>query len=91
MTLKWELLLTEEAEKRLSKLNRSTAQHIVQKIKDKLLSVEDPTIFAKPLRHGMLGFWRLCVEDYRVIFMVHQDKRMVMVTHIGHRRSVYEG
>jgi mRNA interferase RelE/StbE len=33
--------------------------------------------------------WRLRVGDYRIVYEIDDDTRMVRVIHIGHRRDVY--
>lgn len=33
--------------------------------------------------------WRIRVGDYRVIYEIHDNRLMVMVVVIGHRREVY--
>ena len=35
------------------------------------------------------GFWRIRVGDYRVIYKVIQERLVVTVVKIGHRREVY--
>jgi mRNA interferase RelE/StbE len=34
--------------------------------------------------------WRLRVGDYRVVYVIEDAIRVVIVTRIGHRRDVYE-
>jgi len=38
---------------------------------------------------GMKGLYRLRVADYRVIYRVRDDRLIVLVVRVGHRRDVY--
>lgn len=40
---------------------------------------------------GDENLWRIRVGDYRVIYEIHDDRLIVMVLAIGHRRDVYRG
>jgi mRNA interferase RelE/StbE len=39
---------------------------------------------------GYKDFWRIRVGDYRVVYIIDDDRKMVSVTRIAHRRDVYE-
>lgn len=38
---------------------------------------------------GGSGEWRVRTGDYRVIYEVHDDRLVVLVLRLGHRRDVY--
>lgn len=33
--------------------------------------------------------WRIRVGDYRVVYEIDDDRRLVTILHVGHRRDVY--
>jgi mRNA interferase RelE/StbE len=35
--------------------------------------------------------WRIRVGDYRIIYEIHDDRLLVLVVRIGHRKDVYRG
>jgi mRNA interferase RelE/StbE len=39
----------------------------------------------------LAGLWRYRVEDYRLICRLEDERIVVLVLQIGHRRDVYEG
>jgi mRNA interferase RelE/StbE len=39
---------------------------------------------------GYKDLWRIRVGDYRVVYTVDDDRKMVSVTRVAHRRDVYE-
>ena len=34
--------------------------------------------------------WRIRVGDFRVVYEIHDDRLLVLVVRIGHRREVYD-
>lgn len=76
---------TKSSQKELSKLPKSTALRILKAI-DRL-SVDPRRGSVRP----MVGStsWRLRVGDYRVIYDIYDDKLVVLVIRIRHRREVY--
>ena len=49
-----------------------------------------------PFEHGKMlvgdksGLWRYRVGDYRLICEVQQEKVVILVVEIGHRRDIYK-
>ena len=39
---------------------------------------------------GYKDLWRIRVGDYRVVYIIDDDRKMVSVTRVAHRRDVYE-
>lgn len=54
------------------------------------------TLEGEPRPHGvrkLSGFdnaWRIRIGDYRVLYEVHDDRVLIIVVRIAHRRDVYE-
>ena len=40
---------------------------------------------------GEADIYRLRVGDYRVVYQLHDDRLLVLIIRIGHRREVYRG
>jgi mRNA interferase RelE/StbE len=45
---------------------------------------------AKPLRHGFKGSYRIRTGDYRVLFTVDTNVKLVEVFRISHRGDAYD-
>ena len=43
----------------------------------------------KPLRGPLVGHYRYRVGDYRVVYRIDEEDRVVVVVIIAHRREVY--
>ncbi len=60
-------------------------KHILSTIQKKL-SV-DPQAYGKSLTGPFTGYWRLRIEDYRVIYRIVKDQVIVSVIKVGIRRD----
>ena len=54
-----------------------------------LLSVEPRPPGATMLRGGERGRWRVRVGDHRVVYTIEDQRLIVLVLRIAHRREVY--
>ena len=45
--------------------------------------------FGKPLRDQLAGLWRFRAGQYRLVYHVDRERRLVRVATIAHRRDVY--
>ncbi len=52
--------------------------------------VADPVGLGKPLRYSFKGHRRIRVGDYRILYRVDNNKKLVTVILIKHRKNVYE-
>ncbi len=50
----------------------------------------DPVGLGKPLRYSFSGHRRLRVGDYRIIYRIDPEKKVVTIVGIKHRKDVYE-
>ncbi len=80
---------TETAIKELSKLDRPVQLQIKNYLNE-VASLEDPKSRGKGLVGNLNGLWRYRVGDYRVICEILDDKILITVLHIAHRKEVYK-
>ena len=52
------------------------------------MKIQDNT--GKGLIENKLGEWRYRIGDYRVICEIQDEKIIVLVLEIGHRRNIYD-
>lgn len=74
------------AEKELAALPRDAQRRIVRAI-DGL--AEDPRPAGCVALRGGEGLFRIRVGVYRVVYLVEDDRLVVLVVRVGHRREVY--
>lgn len=63
-------------------------REVIRKAIEKKLTI-DPVNFGKPLRYCLKGYRRLRVGDYRVIYKIDDDRVIVVIVDIDHRKNVY--
>ncbi len=86
----YKLAYSKNAIKQFSKLDRQT-QILLQKwLKKNIENCENPRLHGKPLTADRSGQWRYRIGKYRVITEIIDQKLIVLVLEIGHRREVYE-
>ena len=73
------------AQKNLNKIDRQDQNRIISAIKS--LS-ETPRPDGCKKLSGRPA-WRIRIGSYRVIYEIQDDRLIIMVVHVGHRREVY--
>lgn len=78
----------EKAKKEFLKLDKPIQKQI-QTFVVKLQGMSDPRASGKALAGDLAGRWRYRVGDYRLVCEIEDDKILVTVLHIAHRKEVY--
>lgn len=78
----------EETLKDLKKLNRTTAKKIVVKVKNYL--IKDPVKLCTPLKGTLKGLYRYRIGEYRVIYVIDQAEKKIIILNVNHRRKIYK-
>ena len=76
--------------KTLEKMDKFTKRIIVEWIEKNLVDCENPRLFGKPLSANSAGQWRYRVGDYRILAKIEDEKLIILVIAVGHRREIYE-
>ena len=88
--MKYKVEYLPQVYKTLQKLDIFTKHIIVGWIEKNLVDCENPRLFGKPLSANRSGQWRYRIGDYRVIAKIEDDKLIILVIAIGHRRDIYK-
>lgn len=88
--MNFHVVLTERAKKDLKKLDKYTASLITGWLRKNLEGCENPRQHGKGLTANRSGQWRYRVGDYRIIADIQDDKIIILILNIGHRREIYE-
>jgi mRNA interferase RelE/StbE len=70
-------------------LPRPAQEHILNFIYLRLRHLANPRLHGRPLMGDLEGFWRYRINDYRIICVIEDEKRLVRVVRVGHRYDVY--
>lgn len=85
----WIVEWDDRAVKELRKLDKITQITILQYLKERIMTKENPRRFGKPLVASKKGLWRYRIGDYRLICSIEESVFKVLVIAIGHRKSIY--
>lgn len=72
----------------LSRLDKSIAQRIVDKIE--WMSGQMESITPVPLKGVLSGFCKLRVGDWRVIYQIDHVEGEICIHRVGHRKEIYK-
>jgi addiction module toxin, RelE/StbE family len=88
--LAWTIEFRAKAEKQLQRLGTRDAARIISFLEDRLAAHENPRELGTALKgHALGGYWRYKVGDYRIICDIQDQRLVVLVVEVGHRRHVY--
>jgi len=82
----FDILWKRSAEHDLKKIDRQWIPHILKSIED--LSENPITERCRKLR-GSESSYRIRVGDYRVIYQVDLERKVVTIFHVRHRKEAY--
>lgn len=86
--IRFEVVYDIEAENNLLQINKLMRNRIKKAIEDRLMKA--PNDYGKPLTKEWKDHRRLRVGDYRIIYKVIEDKVIVFIVDIDHRKDIYE-
>ncbi len=72
----------------LKKFDRTIAKKIVAKVKNYLIL--DPAKLGIPLKGNLKGLYRYRIGEYRVIFVIDEEEKKVIILKVDHRKKIYK-
>lgn len=89
--MKYDIRLTDQSIKDLSRLSSSIAKRITDKLEE-LRSSENPMLCAKSLVGDLQGLYRFRIGDYRAIFRKDANGilTVLFILRVQHRKDVYK-
>lgn len=82
--------LSETADEELSKLDAQHSRRILKFLHERVAKLDDPRSIGEALHGSRLGeFWKYRVGDYRLICKIEDDRLIVLVLRVGHRKEIY--
>jgi len=86
----WSIELSLEAERDLDRLDPQHRRRTLKFLLERVAELDDPRSIGKALAGPRFGeFWRYRVGDYRVICRIEDDRVVVLVLRLGHRKEIY--
>jgi mRNA interferase RelE/StbE len=82
----WSVVLTPAAVRQLRKADPQVRRRLQAAIE---LLASEPRPPAAVQLVGGAGEWRVRTGDYRIVYEIHDDRLVVLVIRVAHRREVY--
>lgn len=84
--------LTIEFDKKAKKEFSSFSKPIQKQIERfllKLIETNNPKIYGEVLKGNLESFWRYRVGDYRLICLINEKEKTILILAVGHRKEIY--
>ena len=91
MNMVYKIIPSPQFEKDLKKIGKSNAVKIIKWVEENLENTDNPREKGKQLKYDLREFWRYRIEDFRLIAQIIDDKLILNLITIAHRREVYKG
>jgi mRNA interferase RelE/StbE len=85
----WQVEFDRDAARDLKKLGKPAQQEILRYLRARIATSNNPRRFGKAMTGDLKGLWRYRVSDYRIVARIEDNKFIVLVLTVGHRREVY--
>lgn len=86
----WRIEFDPDSAKELRKLDRPVQQRLLGFLRLRVAPLEDPRSIGEALAGARLGsFWKYRVGDWRLICDLQDERIVVRVLRVGHRREAY--
>jgi mRNA interferase RelE/StbE len=82
--------LSAAVDRELGKLDAQQAKRILKFLHDRVAKLDDPRSIGEALHGSRFGeFWKYRVGDYRLMCKIEDDRLVVLVLRVGHRKEIY--
>ena len=85
--MSYDVVWSRRSERQLGKLDPTVARALVRFMNERVHQSTNPRSVGKQLRDSQ--HWRYRVGDYRILCLIEDDKLVVLVVELGHRREIY--
>ena len=85
----WSVHFHPDAAKELKKLGGTNAERILDVLQKRIATAKDPRLLGGPLKGDHSGDWRWRVGDYRIIASINDERLLILIVRVAHRREAY--
>ena len=71
-------------------MDKYTKRILFEWIDKNLEGCSDPRVHGKPLTANRTGQWRYRVGDYRILADIQDNRLVILVIAVGHRREIHD-
>ena len=88
--MSYQVETTTRFDREFKKLDKYTQRMLKAWIDKHMIGCTDPRQYGKGLTANRSGQWRYRVGDYRLIADIQDDKILILILNVGHRRDIYD-
>ena len=82
--------LSAQVDRDLGKLDPQESKRILKFLHERVAPLDNPRSIGQALQGSKLGeFWKYRVGDYRLICKIEDNRMLILVLRVGHRREIY--
>jgi mRNA interferase RelE/StbE len=86
----WTIEFDFRAQREFDRLDKAVALRVSKFLYQRVAHLENPRQIGERLHGTLSDYWKYRVGDYRIICSLEDDRLVVLVLRIGHRREIYE-
>jgi mRNA interferase RelE/StbE len=86
----WKIEFDPAAQRELNRLDKPIRGRILKFLYERVGKLDDPRRIGQRLQGRLSEFWKYRVGDYRLICSLEDDRLVVLVLRVGHRREIYK-
>jgi mRNA interferase RelE/StbE len=83
----YQIRIIQTAARELERLDKPLAHRIIERIRWLAANLDE--IHPEPLTGDLVGFYKLRVGNYRVVYEILHAEKVIVIHQIGHRRDIY--
>lgn len=87
--MKYTIEYDEKVIKQLKKIDKHQREILLKWIKKNLENTKEPREKGKSLKGNLGEYWRYRVGQYRIITSIDDEKILITVISVGHRKDIY--
>lgn len=85
----WRVEFHPAAARDLRKLGADSERRVLRYLRERVAGSDDPRRFGHALTGDRKALWRYRVGDLRIVAAIEDDRFVVLVVTVGHRREIY--
>jgi mRNA interferase RelE/StbE len=86
----WKIELSTQVDRELGKLDSQQSKRILKFLHERVAPLDNPRGIGQALHGSEPGeFWKYRMGDYRLICKIEDNRLLILVLRVGHRREVH--
>ncbi|MGH8924223.1 MAG: type II toxin-antitoxin system RelE family toxin [Acidimicrobiia bacterium] len=86
--MRYRIRVSQQAQNQIRRLDPEASRRIRAFLEVRLAQLDHPRQIGNPLRSEE-RLWRYRVGDYRIIVEIQDERLVILVVELGHRREIY--